>query len=145
MPNAVGSSREAGPEESPATETFLSLPNLASASESRFDGARGCPVAGLQTRETRLLLPPPGRIKLRLTSQWNASLKCWPGGGEGEACTRPGPNTLLGRPTLFEFRGKLKESFRATRADWRPKRGRNAKIGESSVLCRREEGEEDKV
>lgn len=24
----------------------------------------------------------------------------------------PGPNTLLGRPTLFEFRGKLKESFR---------------------------------
>lgn len=34
--------------------------------------------------------------------------------GEGgrAACTRPGPNTLLGRPTLFEFRGKLKESFR---------------------------------
>lgn len=34
------------------------------------------------------------------------------GEGGGAACTRPGPNTLLGRPTLFEFRGKLKESFR---------------------------------
>lgn len=69
-----------------------------------------------------------------------------------ESCIMPWPlRSLLGQATLFEFSGKLKESFRAARSrndekrvvvrreateQVGPKRARNAKIGKSPSFVR---------
>lgn len=77
------------------------------ASESRFDGTR-CRIAGLQTPNAARDCEPADKV--RAHKPVKCEFKMLP--GDVHTSNTPVPNTLLGQATLFEFRGKLKESFR---------------------------------